>query len=359
MSGSDVNTTPLIAFFESLGYSADASNGRKVIKSYISVEDELSSLCNGVGLRDISHYGILELKGTDVLDYLHRISTNDLRTLSKENIQYTLFTTEKGRIIDLAAIVNFESQQLCICSSPHKQKLKSWIEKYAISDDVTINDTGDKYALLELLGPHADSFAMLIAGNMVNTLQPRTFKVVNSEGMLFFLLKLQRNKYWFISDQENGKQLINYMLGNRALFDFTLIGEDAYNIYRIEHGIPAAPYELSDEYNPHEARLTEFLDTKKGCYIGQEVIARLETYDKVQRTLMGIKFSGNSAPGNYELVDTNGAEAGRITSWVYSPRCGSNIGLAYIRKVFASEGQELQVKNSDIKVQVKNLPFRK
>jgi tRNA-modifying protein YgfZ len=363
MSGFDAITTPLIEFFESLGYSSDSSNGRKIFRNYVDTEVELNSLYNGVGLRDISHYGILELKGKDVLDYLHRISTNTLKDLQKEFIARTILTTEKGRIIDVPYIVNFETQQLCICSSHYKQKVKGWLNKYVIADDVSIADIADKYVLLELLGPQADSYAMLVGGTVVNNLQHNTFKVIHSDGMLFFLLKIRdnndRTRYWFIADQDNGKLIINYMLNNRQLFDFNLIGEEAYNIYRIEQGLPEVPNEINDTYNPHEVKLTDLVDTKKGCYIGQEVIARLETYDKIQRILMGIKLDSSEAPSSNELVDENGAEAGMITSVVYSRRCKSMIALAFIRRGFAEDGYELQVKQSDLKATVKSLPFRK
>jgi tRNA-modifying protein YgfZ len=363
MSGSDFTATPLIGFFEGLGYTADSSNGRKVFKTFSTVEDELNSLCNGVGLRDISDSGVLELKGKDVLDFLHRITTNNLKNLQKENIARTIFTTEKGRIIDAAHIINFESQQLCITSGYHRHKVKSWIDKYIIADDVTVTDTGDKYAVLELLGPQADSFVTLVSGNIVNNIPPGTFRVVNSEGMLFFLLKFpetpHRNRYWFISDQDNGKMIINYFLSNKGLFDFNLIGEEAYNIYRIEQGIPLAPYEINDEYNPHEAGLMQLVDSRKGCYIGQEVIARLETYDKVKRTLKGVKFNSSSLPEDRLLTDESGNEAGIITSTTYSLKHRAFIGLAYIRKSLTDDGRELVLKDSGTKVFVKNLPFRK
>jgi tRNA-modifying protein YgfZ len=363
MSGFDAKITPLIPFFESLGYTADSSNGRTVIRNYVSTEDELNSLYDGVGLRDISDSGILELKGKDVLDYLHRISTNSLMNLQKEKVVRTILTTEKGRLIDIPYIINFDTQQLFICSGYHKHKVKSWLNKYIIVDDVALTDTGDKYVLLELLGPQADSFAMLVSGSIADSLEPEKFKVVNSEGMLFFLVKLKektnRNRYWFISDQENGKLLINYMLNNKGSFDFNLIGEEAYDNYRIEQGIAIAPNEINDNYNPHEIKMMDLVDTKKGCYIGQEVIARLETYDKVQRELTGLRINGEKIEPGIELVDDQGAEAGKITSTVYSAKCKCSIALAYIKKAYSEDGKELLIKESNIKAAVKTLPFRK
>lgn len=357
MQGTELISTPLIDYFESLGYKADSSNGRKIIQNYTDAADELNCLYDGVGLRDISHYAVFELKGQDVLDYLHRISTNQLRDLPKENVERTVFTTEKGRIIDVASIINFDSQQLCISSSFFRYKLKSWLDKYVISDDVSIIDTGTKYSLLELLGPQADSFVTLLSGSVIHNIKPGTFKVFHAEGILFFLLKFldQNNKlrYWFISDQENGKQLVNYMISNKGLFDFYLVGEEAYNAYRIEQGIPSAPNELNDEYNPHEARLMDIVNTKKGCYIGQEVIARLDTYDKVQKVLTNVKISSDVNPGNFLLMDETGADAGRLTSVVFSSKCKRMIGLAYIKRAYYADGRELRIKDSDTTVTVK------
>jgi tRNA-modifying protein YgfZ len=105
--------------------------------------------------------------------------------------------------------------------------------------------------------------------------------------------------------------------------------------------------------------MMELVDTKKGCYIGQEVIARLETYDKVQRTIMGVRLSQEEMPAELNLVDENGAEAGNMTSVVHSRKCKCIIGLAYIRKAYAEDGRELYVKGSSSKVIVKSLPFRR
>jgi tRNA-modifying protein YgfZ len=103
----------------------------------------------------------------------------------------------------------------------------------------------------------------------------------------------------------------------------------------------------------------DLVDTRKGCYIGQEVIARLETYDKVQRQLTGLKIKGGETESGSDLVDSQGAEAGRITSRVYSAKCRCTIALAYIKKAYAEEDTELRIKDTDIKAIVKTPPFRR
>lgn len=367
MIAAEEKNLKLIEYLESLGFSSFSINGYKVIVNYTNVENELDSIYHGVALRNISHEGIIELKGTDALDLIHRIATGNVKDLPKEGVRNTIFTSEKGRIIGLATILNFENYQLLVCDRANKMKVISWIKKYVINDDVEVNDANTKYNLLELSGPQADSFTTLICGNVVNDIQPNSFKIIHTENILFFLIKLSagrnKNKYWFLADLENSKRLINYMNENKGIFNFNMIGEEAYNIYRVEQGLPTAPNELNDEYNPHEAGLIDFVDFEKGCYIGQEVIARLQTYDKVQRKLIGVKFS-NPLENNtgHILVEENGTEVGKVTSYVTSHKLNGPIGLAFIRNSHLLPGTELFLKHSEnqnIKVEVHPLPFVK
>lgn len=367
MPGIDLKPTPVSDFFESLGYQPEIVDGTKIFKKFESVESEMNSIFSGVGLREITNSAVIELKGNDVLDFLHRISTNSLKDLPKENFKRTVFTNEKGRIIDLATVVNFGDHQLLISSESHKDKLMRWIEKYVIIDDVQITDINGKYILLELLGPQADSFITLVCGGVVNEIKPGMFKAVRSEGIIFFLAKLidatGHMKYYILSDSINAIELIKYMQENKGPFDFNFIGEEAYSAYRISFGIPFAPNELNDLFNPHEAKLLDCVSFTKGCYIGQEVIARLDTYDKVQKYLCGITFKDAVDNGEqFVLFHNDDVEVGMVTSSIYSVRCKRHIGLAYIRKTYADEGTELVAKNNNGKtttVVVENIPIKK
>jgi folate-binding protein YgfZ len=310
---------------------------------------------------------MLELEGKDVLDFLHRISTNSLKDIHANSVAQTIFTSEKGRIIDAATIINFDDRQLLVCSSAHIFKIKSWLEKYIITDDVRINDPSGKFVLLELLGPQADSFMTLVCGNAVNDVGLNKFKSLSSEGILFYITRLKdRNgkiKFWIWLNPENAVKLVDYMLNNKGIFSFNLIGEDAYKCYRVMNGFPAAPNEINDSYNPHEANLTDLVSFTKGCYIGQEVIARLDTYDKVQKHLTGISFSGPVDESlQYNLFDEGGNEAGKVTSVVYSQSCGRTIGLAYVKNAYLQESTVLSAKDESgksVKVFVEGLPFHK
>lgn len=331
------------------------------------IETELDTLYHGVAMRDLSGSGMIELRGNDVMDFLHRISTNSVKDVGKGEVAKTIFTTEKGRIIDSAVIINLDDFQILTCSHDFQEKMMIWLQKYVISDDVKLSNINGKYTIFEILGPQADSFMTLINGNIVNNIQPNQIKIMNTEGIIFFLMKhFDYNGqlvYWIIADPTYAQKLMRYMMQNKGPFNFNLIGEQTYNCYRVENGMPAAPTEINDLFNPHEVGLMNLVDNKKGCYIGQEVIARLETYDKVQKQFCGFIFSNPVEDfAMYNLFDNSNEEAGAITSSVYSYKFKKHIGIGFVKRKYFEEGTTLTAKNGNqnsIQVTVKKLPFKK
>lgn len=356
----------MISFFLSLGAKTELKNEETYIKGFNSIEDEVYSLNNGVSLKYMNNLSIIELKGSDSLDFLHRISTNSMKGLNKEEVKKTIFTSEKGRIIGVSTVMNFESYILLVTGINSKLKVMSWINKYIIGDDVKLSDASHRFNLFQIIGPQSESFLSLFIGDSITTIADNSFKVVSADGILFFLAKIKDvnglKKYWILAEQENGKKLVKHMIENKGPFDFNLIGEEAYTVFKIENGIPSDPNELNDLYNPHEAKIISLVDFKKGCYIGQEVIARLDTYDKVQKQLVGFCFpDAIETDEKFSLLDDQKNEVGVITSIAYSPRIRKNIALGYIKRALALQGTKVTAQNETktMEVQVHELPFKK
>jgi folate-binding protein YgfZ len=139
----------------------------------------------------------------------------------------------------------------------------------------------------------------------------------------------------------------------------TVIDDATYNILRIEAGIPTAPNELNAKHNPLETTLVQAVSFTKGCYIGQEVIARLDTYDKVQRHLMGVEigetFNNGSLP--VPIANVEGEQIGEITSLAFSPSLKKSIGLAFIKTAFAIPQMNAKIGEEKIAAKLVKLPF--
>ena len=118
-------------------------------------------------------------------------------------------------------------------------------------------------------------------------------------------------------------------------------GLEAYEVLRVKEGAPVYDRELGDDYNPLEAGLWGSISFTKGCYIGQEVIARLDTYQKLQKHLVSLSFSSEAGIDAGVRLSREGREVGQVTSAARVPTTGATIGLGYVRKEAA------EVRDSD------------
>jgi len=315
-------------------YKKLETNGEDRIEYYTSVKQEYNALVSGVGIRDISNKGKLKLSGKDVSEFLHRISTNDVQKL--QNFQYveTLFTNEKGRIIDETTLLKLENDFLLINSAIYREKIKRWLDKYIITENITIHDVYSEYCIFEVIGPQAESFLTLSCGNCLDEIDNVMIKSIRLDDMIVRIIKKSDDHFVILTEHAKYTQLVDTIMDYVSAFDPELIGENAYDLYRIEQCTPVAPNELNDNYNPHEAQLLDIISFNKGCYIGQEVIARLDTYDKVQRELVEIEsFTEIDSNGDDILIfDKTNSDVGKVTSLISSKDNKRNIGLAYIRK---------------------------
>lgn len=338
------------------------------VEVYSDIDKEYEALRYGVAIRDISSSSMLILTGNDVLDYLHRISTNSTKDLEMLKYVKTLFTSEKGRVIDDTVLLHLENFKLLIGSPEVKEKLWYWLDKYIIMEDIKTRDSGDDYNLFEILGPQKDSYMTLLCGNDCEEVKENFIFPRDIEGIDLYLLKLKESagieKYWILVRSNDTETFLRYLAEHESAFDVKMVGKEAYNIFRNEIGIPKAPNEINDSYNPYEVNLIDNVNFTKGCYIGQEVIARLNTYDKVQKELTGVlledDFEETDLP--LDLVSRENKDAGKLTSKSYSKILKKNMGLAVIRKEYLNPGTELFAAAPDgnkLRLKVVKIPVRR
>lgn len=330
-------------------------------------DGEYKALTYGAAFRDLSDEAVFEISGEDTVDFLHRISTAQISGIKPDEAVYTVFTNEKGRMIDRALFVNSSVQKLLISGRHYRQKLFSWINKYIISEDIALK-SADRYFLYELSGQQAESFLILVFGSAPE--KPGMVTKAELEGIFFSLVcvdDLGIKKFIIIGDRRYSTNLFEYMWNNKMIFDFRPVGSLAYDAFRIEKGIPVSPNEINDSYNPNDSKLIENVSFTKGCYIGQEVIARLDAYGKTQRMLCGMVLPEgvDIATGQLpvKLNDEDAGETGVITSAAFSPYMKKNIGMGYIKKSLFEEGREIKLKNSstgvEISLKLLSLPLKK
>lgn len=337
--------------------------GMKIISGN-GFDKEYAALKESVGIRILTENTIINLTGKDTLEFLHRVSTNDVKDLENLKIRNTLFTNEKGRLIDRTTLVNLSDYFLLIGGKNTQALLSRWIDKYIIMEDIKLSDARNEYLALEIIGPQAESYLTQICGKCIDELTENELKKFEMDELSAMIFKQTGKnnfrKYCMILKIDDAVKTVDYLLNQNNIFDVNLVGERAYDHFRIEMGWPEAPNEINDNFNPYETNLIDEVNFKKGCYIGQEVIARLDTYDKVQKKMCGVIINDSiKEVEELTLIDNENNEIGFITS--LSPNSHKTIGLAIVRNAYAEKENKLKAEagNKKFEVTVAEIPFKK
>ena len=312
-------------------------NAGVVSNVLLTPEDEYRALTSGVAVLDRSDVGRLVVTGDDALDLLNRLSTNELATLEIGVGAATVLTTNKGRIVDLLHVHQRDDHLVVFTSPGNQQRVAEWIDFYTFVEDVTVEDLAQGTAMLSLTGLGSTEFLDGFTSGQASSLA--TFGRLSGQ-LSTVPVELHRSDFLglpsfdVVIDAEHKERLETVLTDGGAI----PVGTDVVEAVRIERGIPAFGKELTEDYNPHEANLVHHVSFSKGCYIGQEVIARLQTYKKVSKYLVGLGWDGEGpAPGAFLLHD--GKRMGIVTSAARLPHTGGNVGLGYVRKQFVDDGK--------------------
>lgn len=350
-----IRTTHLCEAHKKAGAVLSNEDGWQLPRRFGNPLEEYQAARNSVALADRSHFGRLKISGKDALDLLNRLSSNKIMDLPVGGGTSTVLTTNKGRIIDLLLVINMDDYLLVITSPQTTEKVIEWIDLYTFSEDITIEDVTETTTLLSLTGPLAGK----LLGDGVSALDLYAVGQVPVQEM--HLPVIRTDTYGTVSYDI----LTPTSHAEKAWRAFTRtgavpVGEEALEMLRVEQGVPRYSREMGEAFNPLEVGLDSSISYTKGCYIGQEVVLRLNTYKKVQKHLVGIVFEeGNPIlPANLEV---GGSYAGFLTSVVESPLLGHPIALGYLKSIYSEIDQEVNatVCGRTIKGKVLALPINK
>lgn len=316
-------------------------------------------------LFDRSDWGCIRLTGADRVRFLHNQTTNNIEQLKDGQGGYTVFVTSTGRTIDLASVYALPDSLLLTVSPGMAKPLYEWMDRYIFfSDKVTLSDESEQYCLFTLLGDGVDAVMQAVgSGSPVEqlvgqdefshteiTLTPELGNVRVMAGS-----DLAMPGYTFMGSRSDTQAIQQALLAAGAEFGAQLGTAEQWEALRIRQGRPMPHHELTDDDNPLEAGLWNSVSFEKGCYIGQETIARLNTYKGVKKRLWGIELDALVEAGTpLTGEDTNeDAKIGQITSVTQSE--AGTFGLAYVRTKAGGEG--LSVKAGDVTGKAVALPF--
>jgi len=299
--------------------------------------------------------GTVCLQGPDRQAFLQRQSSNDLNRLAPGRSLVTVLTSPLARILDVLRL--WEEQDALIGITLPGQSgatvrfLKSRI---FFMDKVSVTDLSAEYAQIDLEGPQAARYLTRLGFERAPELDEilsgnRDGVTIQAAGQPGFA----EIGYRLIVPAQVGSAVESAL----DAMNIPRLADQAYQIMRVEAGLPAPRAELTEDYTPLETGLDWAVAESKGCYTGQEVIARQMTYDKVTQHLVGLRLSSRAQPG--ERVWVEGKPAGAVTSAVHSPRFGE-IALAIIKRPYHQADTLVHVGNTQeqsVLANVSSLPF--
>lgn len=285
-------------------------------------------------LFDLSEaFSRIRLRGSTRLDFLHRMSTGDVRGLKPGEGTTTVLTTPIGRMVDYLTVLAFEDSVLLIGSGGNQDKVVRWLRKYIFfNDDVQVSDESGEMRMFGIGAEDAARLTAEIGADAALLALPeyahRTLESPLSEdGRLLFVRAPQ------------ALGLCLFVVG-RGLDPVLLADELAtapdFDAWRILQGYPRFPNEISEDYIPLEAGLWGAVSFNKGCYTGQEIIARMESRGQIAKKLVWLTSGADALSPGEELLAEGGEAVGKVTS------ATRGAALAYVRSPFAQENLRLQ-----------------
>ena len=353
-------------FHEGLNARFAQVNGCEVVNDYGDAAAEHAALGSAAGVLDLSFRGRICLTGADRVRLLNGQVTNNVKDLRAGQGCYAALVTAKGKLESDLNIYALANELLLDFEPGLAATVTQRLEKYIIADDAQVVDASPHYGLLSAQGPKAETVVRALGLTPEIPGKPLEFVTVQNvtlgeiyvmnqprTGMSGFDLFVPAPALGAVMDKliAAAKET-----GGRAC------GWQALEMARLEAGIPRFGADMDETNLAPEAGIEErAINYAKGCYIGQEVIARIRTYGQVAKALRGLRLADDlkDLPAKGDKLFHDGKEVGYITSALASPTLRANIALGYVRKEANQIGTELTLKtlHGESPVKIVELPF--
>ncbi|MCX8157720.1 MAG: aminomethyl transferase family protein [Verrucomicrobiae bacterium] len=341
---------PLQETHAALGGRFLSVNGVEVVAHYGDAAGEYRALVETAGVLDLSARGRLCLTGQDRQRFLNGQVTNNVKDLLPGQGCHAALLTPKGKVQG-DMYIHALAQELLLDFEPGQlEKVTQRLEKYLIADDVQIVNVTPHYGLLSVQGPQAVAAVEALGlGGAIPATTCHSVVVQHAAWGELCVARVPRllscgvDLFVPVAALE---AVWTALLAAAARVGGRAAGWEAFETARIEQGIPRFPVDMDETNLAPEAGLdTRAISYTKGCYTGQEVIARIRTYGQVAKHLRRVRWEGDAQvlPQKGDKVYEGGKEIGYATSATHSPALKSNLALVYIRREHDRPGQEVEL----------------
>ena len=370
----------LDSIHQRLGATMIERDGWSLPQSYGDVLLEYAAVREGAaGLIDLSYRGRIKVSGTEAVQFLNGLITNDMKTLAEHSWMPAAFPNVQGRLIASVRVIRLHDKgtDRNVCptflidteAATHGSVLKN-IERFTLAGDFRVTDVTNQTAMLSVQGEKAVEIVRAVLGDAAAGIEANGVKQIewprNAEGainvtegvIVMRAAHTAEDGFDFVVPSNDAGSFFEALENAGA----RPVGNDALEMLRIEAGVPRYGVDMDETNVVTEAALDDAVSYTKGCYVGQEIIARIKYRGHVAKKLSGLIFE-QAVPLEVgsAVQSSDSKEIGRITSTTYSPHLGRTIALAYLKYDYLAAGTRVKVISAanELAAQVTELPFVK
>ena len=333
--------------------------GWKVPGSFGDLLAEHGAVRRTAGVVDLSSRGTLRVRGAERLGFLHRLLSADLHEVAAPGWTPSLLLNPKGKVVaDMRVIILGDSILLDVAPE-NPGTVAEKLRRVILASDVEIEDETSRTAILSVHGPEAPKFIPRVLGEGRSLPGPREVAEIDPGGTGPLILRSALTG-------EEGFDILFPVQGAAALWEAlneenrpVPVGLDALEILRVEAGVPRFGADFGEDTIPLEAGLEEAISLEKGCFLGQEVVARATHRGGVRRRIYGLIIDADSPPPPKSPVFKEEVEVGWVSSAALPPGAGRVLALAYVRcdQVDSPEGFHVRTNGESHAARLADLPF--
>ncbi|MDR2854157.1 MAG: glycine cleavage system aminomethyltransferase GcvT [Prevotellaceae bacterium] len=322
------------------------------------ITNEHLTVRRGVGVFDVSHMGEFWVKGTKALEYLQKITSNNVAALTPGKIQYTCFPNGKGGIVDDLLCYHYENDKyLLVVNAGNIQKDWDWCVKNN-TEGVELENSSDNMAQLAIQGPKATEMLQKLTSVNLSEIPYYTFKTGDFAGVTDVILSntgyTGAGGFELYFYPQYAQQIWDALFEVGKDYDLKPIGLGARDTLRLEAGFCLYGNDIDDTHSPIEAGLgwiTKFVDNKP--FIDRPLLEKQKT-EGTTRKLVKFELTERGIPRHgYEIVNAQGEKIGEVTSGMMLPETKKGIGTGYVASEYAKINAAIYIAIRDKKIESK------
>jgi folate-binding protein YgfZ len=304
----------------------------------------------------------LEVRGPDRAKFLHNLTTNDVKRLGAGRGCEAFVTSPQGKTLAYITLLALDGSILLRTETAARGTLDPHLRKYGVFDDIVLDDVSSTRFEIHVAGPRAEAWIAGAGGELPAALDLAhcSASVAGVDVLVIREAPTGRPGFTLIGPSAATPVLLGSLRAAEGTSGVMELDAATFEAVRIEAGTPAFGQDITPDNLPQEVgRDRQAINFVKGCYLGQETVARIDALGHVNRLLKGVRFGREELPAVGTELVSDGKPVGRLTSVAHSPGWGAAIGLAYVRTSHVQAGRELAVgdTSSGLRAAVSDLPM--